>query len=284
MRLDIFSIDMPQLGQSGRKVRVLLPPGYADEPERRYPVLYMQDGHNLFDPGTATFGAHWRIGESLDELAATGDTRRMIVVGVDCDHGREGLARLDEYSPWVNPRIALDLSRAAGVAAAGGKGEAYLSFLLESLMPEIDRRYRTLRGPESTGIAGSSMGGLFSLWALYRAPKAFGLCGAFSSAFWFAKAEALAALRAQWRPGASVYLDVGTAETSDDTKPDFARRYLQDTLDMRDELMKLGQPEAELLCAVDEGAEHSERAWARRFPRFADWAMDRLEGSLDGRR
>lgn len=284
MRVDIFNIDMPQLGQVRRKVRVLLPPDYADEPERRYPVLYMQDGHNLFDPSAASFGAHWRIGENMDELAADGDRRRMIVVGVDCDHGREGLSRLDEYSPWVNPRIALDLSRAPGVAAAGGKGEAYLSFLLESLIPEINRRYRTLQGPASTGIAGSSMGGLFSLWALYRAPEAFGLCGAFSSAFWFAKAEALAALRAEWRPGTSVFLDVGTAETSVDTKPDFARRYLQDTLELRDELVKLGQPEAELLCTVDEGGEHSERAWAQRFPRFADWTLDRLQGALDGRR
>ncbi len=94
MHIDIHETTIRQLGGRLRTVRVLLPAGYEAQPSRRYPVLYMQDGHNLFDPQSATYGAHWRIGETMDGMAAAGDDRRAIIVGVDCSHEREGLARL----------------------------------------------------------------------------------------------------------------------------------------------------------------------------------------------
>ncbi len=282
MHIDIHETTIHELGDRRRTIRVLLPEGYDQRPSRRYPVLYMQDGHNLFDPLSATYGAHWRIGETMDAMAAAGDGRRAIIVGVDCSHEREGLARLDEYSPWTNPDIGADLSRAPAGIPAGGEGEAYLSFLSDSLMPWVNESYRTLPGRESTGIAGSSLGGLFSLYALYRRPELFALCGAFSSAFWFAKGELLAFLASAFRPDRSVYLDIGTKETSDDSKPGFARRYLDDTLELRDWLLGRGQPGESLLCVVDEGADHSERSWARRFPLFIDWALSRLFGAAEG--
>ncbi len=279
MTIDTFEINIPQLGSRKRTVRVLLPPGYGETPQRRYPVLYMQDGHNLFSAKTATFGKHWEIGETLDTLAARGDRRRVIVVGVDCNHDRQGMSRLDEYSPWVNPAISMDISRAKGFDSAGGEGAAYLAFIAETLMPLINMKYRTLTGPDSTGIAGSSMGGLFSLYALYEQPDLFGLCGAFSTAAWFAKEALMKHLADRFRPDRAVYLDIGTKETSDARKQDFPNRYLQDTLDIRDYLLSRGLPQKQLLCVVEEGANHSEHSWARRFPGFITWALDRLQGA-----
>ncbi|MCA1949050.1 MAG: hypothetical protein LDL24_00630 [Treponema sp.] len=279
MTIETFEISIPQLGGRKRTVRVLLPPGYGEEQERRYPVLYMQDGHNLFSPETATFGKHWEIGETLDALAVRGDRRRVLVVGVDCNHDRQGMSRLDEYSPWVNPSISLDISRARGFESAGGEGAQYLAFLADTLMPLINQKYRTLPGPASTGIAGSSMGGLFSLYALYERPDLFGLCGAFSTAAWFAKEALMQHIAQNYRADRAVYLDIGTAETSDDSKADFPSRYLQDTLDIRDYLTSRGLAQERLLCVVDKGANHSEQSWARRFPGFINWAFGHLAGA-----
>lgn len=275
-------LTLPQLQNRKRTVRVLLPPGYHDEPARRYPVLYMHDGHNLFFADTATYGTHWQIGETMNAMAAAGDPRRIIIVGVDCNHGRDGIARLDEYSPWINTGIGELLSRADGVTAAGGEGAAYTDFITDTLISWTDRHYRTIAAAGSRAIAGSSMGGLISLYALYQKPDCFRLAGAFSSAFWFAKEQVLEHLAAHYRPGKAVYLDIGTAETSDPSKPDFARRYLQDTLDVRDYLVSCGQELSELPCVIEEAAVHNEAAWARRFPGFIDWALQRLEGALPG--
>ncbi|HOX17186.1 MAG TPA: alpha/beta hydrolase-fold protein [Spirochaetales bacterium] len=279
MKIEIETLRMPQLGMRERTVRVLLPPGYEVETGRRYPVLYMQDGHNLFDPATATYGTHWAIGETMDALAASGEAGRWIVVGVDCNHGDRGMKRLDEYSPWVNAELGLELSRAAGRAAAGGEGRAYLDFLADTLKPWVDGRYRTLPGPASTGIAGSSMGALFSLYALHERPDVFSLAGAFSTAAWFAMDELVAHIESRFRPDRAVYLDIGTLESSDPSKPEFPKRYLDETLALRELYRAKGLPPERLLCVVDEGADHSERSWARRFPAFARWALDRLEGA-----
>jgi len=279
MKIEIEILRMPQLGMRERTVRVLLPPGYEVETGRRYPVLYMQDGHNLFDPATATYGTHWAIGETMDALAASGEAGRWIVVGVDCNHGDRGMKRLDEYSPWVNAELGLELSRAAGRAAAGGEGRAYLDFLADTLKPWVDGRYRTLPGPASTGIAGSSMGALFSLYALHERPDVFSLAGAFSTAAWFAMDELVAHIESRFRPDRAVYLDIGTLESSDPSKPEFPKRYLDETLALRELYRAKGLPPERLLCVVDEGADHSERSWARRFPAFARWALDRLEGA-----
>lgn len=274
-----FEMTMPQLNQRRRTIRVLLPPGYDSQPERRYPVLYMQDGHNLFDPASATYGVHWQIGETMQKLAAAGDLRRIIIVGVDCNNDKQGMARLDEYSPWVNRNIGRQISRAKAYPSAGGEGKAYLSFITDSLMPWINRHYRSLPAADATAIAGSSMGGLFSLYALYEQAAAFSLCGAFSSAFWFAKEAMLTHLGSNFVGGKAVYLDIGTNESSDESQPDFARRYLEDTLDIRDYLICKGMTDRSLFCVIDKDASHCEAAWARRFPVFIDWALQHLHGN-----
>jgi metallo-beta-lactamase class B len=156
---------IPQLGRT-RRVWLYLPPDYATS-GKRYPVLYMHDGQNLFDNATA-FSGEWGVDEALDSLHARGD-RGVIVVGVD----NGGQRRLDEYSPWKNDRFG------------GGDGAAYVEFLARTLKPYVDARYRTLPEREHTGVMGSSMGGLISLYAGLRHPEVFGRVGVFSPSLWF---------------------------------------------------------------------------------------------------
>ena len=156
---------MPQLGRT-RRIWIYLPPDYATS-GKRYPVLYMHDGQNLFDAATS-YAGEWGIDESLDSLAARGD-RGVIVVGID--NGSE--QRMNEYSPWRHPQ------------SGGGEGDRYVQFLVQTLKPFIDRRFRTLPDREHTGVMGSSMGGLISLAAAFRHPEVFGRVGVFSPSLWF---------------------------------------------------------------------------------------------------
>ncbi len=159
---------MPQLGRM-RRVQVWLPSGYADS-NARYPVLYVHDGQNVFDAATTSYGTEWRMDETLDSLSA-----HVIVVAID--HGVDH--RLDEYGPFAND------------VYGGGQGEAYVAFLTETFKPHIDERFRTLPDAQHTGILGSSMGGLISLYAGLTRPDVFGRAGVFSPSLWFAENQML---------------------------------------------------------------------------------------------
>ncbi|MGY0391627.1 TIM-barrel domain-containing protein [Bizionia sp. KMM 8389] len=150
-----------------RRVWIYLPPNYKAS-QKSYPVVYMHDGQNLFDKITSGYG-EWGIDETLNKLSETKGLD-LIVVGID--HG--GDKRLDEYSPWKHAKYG------------GGEGDAYLSFLVETLKPYIDANYRTLPNREQTAIFGSSMGGLISHYAALKYPDVFGKVGVYSPAFWFA--------------------------------------------------------------------------------------------------
>jgi predicted alpha/beta superfamily hydrolase len=141
--LVLESLESPQLGNR-RDIYVYLPRTYA-ESDRRFPVMYMQDGQNLFDRATS-FGEEWGVDQIL-ESAAPGRTEA-IVVGI----ANTGDTRCDEYSPFRDPKLG------------GGAGDRYLAFLTDTVKPAVDSRFRTLPGREATGIAGSSMGGLISLY------------------------------------------------------------------------------------------------------------------------
>ena len=160
---DVWS---PELGNR-REVVVYLPPTYGRS--RRFPVVYMQDGQNLFDPATAHAG-DWALLRALDALAAAG--HETIIVGV----WNAGEARIAEYSPFRDEKTG------------GGRGDLYLAFLIETLKPMIDRRFRTRPERAHTGIAGSSMGGLISLYGFFRAPAVFGFAGVLSPSLWYADA------------------------------------------------------------------------------------------------
>ena len=245
------SFAMPQLGRS-RRVWIYLPPGYETS-RARYPVIYMADGQNVFDDATS-FSGEWGVDETLDSLAARG-AGGAIVVAVD--HG--GTHRLDEYDPWraTNPRYG------------GGEGEAYTRFVVETLKPWIDARYRTLPDRTHTAIAGSSMGGLISLYAALTRPEVFGGAGVFSCACWIAR-DSVYALARRARPRAGqvprLYFVVGGEETADD-----------EPVHDQEEIVKMlrdnGWPVGSIRALVAEDGKHAEWFWRREFPAAYRWLL-----------
>jgi predicted alpha/beta superfamily hydrolase len=171
-----------------RDVIVWLPPGYDASPETRYPVLYMQDGQDIFDPKTSATGVDWGVDELLTEKIGAGQLPPMIVVGVYCTADRR-----PEYDPF-------------------GKGEQYAQFLINELKPMIDREFRTLDGPENTSVMGSSMGGLISLYLGWKHPEVFGRVAALSCHFHWNNAEFLNHLEAtgSYPKSVKLYVDYGT--------------------------------------------------------------------------
>jgi len=159
--------NIPQL-ERDRRIWVYLPPDYETALDKYYPVLYMHDGQNVFDAATS-FSGEWEVDETLNELFNQGDYG-VIVVAID----NGGQYRLDEYSPWVNDDYG------------GGQGDDYVQFLINTLKPDIDSEFRTLPGRGFTGVMGSSMGGLISMYAGREYEEVFGKIGSFSPAYWFA--------------------------------------------------------------------------------------------------
>jgi predicted alpha/beta superfamily hydrolase len=228
----------PQLRNS-RHLLVYLPPSY-DDGDRRYPVVYMHDGQNLFDPATS-FSGEWAVDQTME--AASDEGLEAIVVGIP----NIGPERTNEYSPFLDEKNG------------GGRGELYLRFLTETVKPLIDADFRTLSDREHTGIAGSSMGGLISLYAFFRYRHIFGFAGVMSPSLWFAKRAVLEWVNRQPYAGGRVYIDVGMRE---------GQKTLDDVLKLRDILEAKGYRNLrDLLCVVDTAGDHSERAWARRLHR-----------------
>lgn len=142
-----------------RHVEIWLPPGYDDDPSRRYPVIYMSDGQNLFDPRIASTGIDWGIDEAMMAGVEAGTFEPAIVVGA-WSTARRG----PEYNPW-------------------GEADTYARFLVEELIPRVNGEFRTRTGPENTFHMGSSMGGLLSYYLVKEHPDVFGACGCVSTHF-----------------------------------------------------------------------------------------------------
>lgn len=240
-----------------RRVDVWLPPSYAQSPRHRYPVLYMHDGQNLFDPGIAFTGSDWDIDGAMTQLVARGEVREAIVVGV-----WNTSDRFAEYMPQAAVTTTPVDSGIEGrplLAADGLRGDDYLRFLVDALKPEIDRRYRTRPGRDDTFVMGSSMGGLISLYAISRHPRTFGAAAALSTHWpacggcmidWFA---------AHLPPRRShrLYFDFGTA-TLDARYPPYQAR-------MDTALSRAGWHQGRSWRTLRfEGAKHNEAAWRDR--------------------
>jgi metallo-beta-lactamase class B len=230
------SFYMPQLNRS-RRVWVYLPLAYSD-PARRFPVLYMQDGQNVFDAATS-FSGEWEVDETLARLEQAGDSG-IIVVAID----NGGSERLDEYSPWVNSQYG------------GGEGEAYADFIAQTLKPHIDSQFRTQPDRRHTGIMGSSMGGLISLYAALRHPGVFSRVGALSPSLWFSDSVYRFVSTAIPLPGARAYFLAGGQE------PAFVAANNQR---MRDSLLVRGYAPEALSTRVVAGGQHSEWFWRQEF-------------------
>lgn len=226
-----------------RTVRIYLPPGYAHS-QRRYPVLYMHDGQNLFDAATA-YAGEWGVDEALNALANSRGLR-VIVVGID----NGGAERIRELNPFDNPQYGK------------GEGEQYLAFLVAVLKPWIDQHYRTRPDRQHTAIMGSSMGGLISSCAINRYPQVFGSAGIFSPAYWLAP-QVFADTLAQPPPRTErIYFYAGGSE--DETMvPDVKRMVAL----LRDS----GLPAHNLEVRVNPVGRHNEAAWRAEFPRAVEW-------------
>jgi predicted alpha/beta superfamily hydrolase len=243
---------------TSRDLIVYLPPGY--EPDgRRYPVLYLQDGQNLFDPATAFGGQDWHADITADALIFQGAIEPVIIVGVY----NTGIRRISEYTPTRDPRIR-----------KGGKADRYAEMLAREVKPFIDREYRTFKPASQTGVGGSSLGGLVSLMAALRYPRVFGRVAVLSPSVWWDHGSILKMVHSySQRVRPSIWLDAGTAEG------DSPEKVVADLRLLRDALVTTGWREGVDLqyCEV-EGAGHHEHAWGSRlghvlqhlFPRMPD--------------
>jgi predicted alpha/beta superfamily hydrolase len=221
---------------------VYLPPGYEAEGDRRFPVLYMQDGQNLFDPETSFIhGNYWRLGETADALIETGEIEPLIIVGIY----NVGVKRIDEYTPVEDKRLG------------GGQADAYGRMLVEELKPFIDRQYRTLPGAGNCGMGGSSLGGLVTLYLGLRYSAEFSRLAVLSPSVWWRNRTILRTVAAlSQKPELRIWLDIGTQEST---------RAVPDARALRDGLIKKGwQLGQDLTYFEAEGAEHTESAWADR--------------------
>jgi predicted alpha/beta superfamily hydrolase len=225
----------PQL-ENERDIDIFLPPSYA-RTRRRYPAIYMQDGQNLADPHRA-FAGTWRLEECLTALARRG--LETIIIGVP----NRGAERLREYSPFVDARHG------------GGGADAYLAFIERTLKPLVDRRVRTRPERDATGIFGSSMGGLISLYSFFRAPETFGFAGAMSPSLWFGGRALIDYVERSGTPDGRLYLDAGTEEGAGTVR---------DATELARVLERKGYVAGEsMLFTAAAGGRHEEAHWAAR--------------------
>ena len=229
-----------------RDVLVYLPPGYESNQRRRYPVLYLHDGQNLFDGATSFIkGSEWRVDETAQALINARAIRPLIIVGIY----NTGPDRTAEYTPTPNDK------------REGGKAALYGRLLVEELKPFIDSRYRTLKDAQHTGLGGSSLGALVSLHLALKYPKVFGRVAAVSPSVWWDNRMILREVLAlKKRTSARIWLDMGTREGGQE-----AAEHRNNARQLRDALLAKGWREnLDLKYYEAEGAEHNEGAWALR--------------------
>jgi len=227
-----------------RTILVYLPPGYqraAGGRARRYPVLYLQDGQNVFDRATS-FGEEWHVDETAQSLIESGQIEPLIVVAIY----NTGVHRIEEYTPTY-------------VAAKGGGGSAdqYGRMLVEEIKPLIDRKYRTLPSAASTGLGGSSLGGLVTLYLGLKYPNVFNRLAVLSPSVWWDERVILQEVQAlQAKPPLRIWLDAGTGEGAG---------VITDARALRDALLAKGWvTDHDFRYHEAIGAEHNEQSWGAR--------------------
>jgi predicted alpha/beta superfamily hydrolase len=232
--------------ESRHELIVFEPPGYRRGDSRRYPVLYLQDGQNLFDPHTAFLGQEWDAEVAAERVIEQGTVEPLLIVGIY----NAGVHRIDEYTPSYDPGMG-----------RGGKAHLYGRMLVEEIIPWVHDNYDTASGPENTGVGGSSLGALLALYLGLQHSDVFGKVAALSPSVWwgnrwilrFAATHPLSLIPRMW-------LDVGTAEGPD------PEATLADTRRLRSILEKRGWQEGHTLRYLEaEGAPHNEYAWGTRF-------------------
>ena len=235
---------MPQLNRY-RKIWIYLPPSYKQAKNKTYPVLYMHDGQNLFNVQTAAFETEWGVDECLDTLAAQLN-KECIVVGID----NGGDKRMTEYNPYDDAKYGK------------GEGKQYIEFVATTLKTYIDKNYRTQKDAKHTFIAGSSVGGLISLYALVEYPDVFGGAGVFSPAFWVVPQLYNDVANTKWQKSFRVYFYAGEKESASmirDMQKMFNIVKGKNCCTLQDVTFPLGQ--------------HNEKYWRDEFDDFYRWIM-----------
>ncbi|MBQ6466114.1 MAG: alpha/beta hydrolase [Oscillospiraceae bacterium] len=252
--IDIFDVTLPALtGAETRRAYVYLPEAAGDG-DRRFPVLYMFDGHNVFFDEDATYGKSWGLGEYLDAFEVP-----LIVAAVECNHGEDN-ARLKEYAPYS--------FSALGFGSIEGRGPRTMDWLVHVFKPGIDRDYPTLPDREHTFIAGSSMGGLMSLYAVSCFNETFSRAAALSPSLNFGpRSLERLLLGAKMRRDTVIYMDMGETEL----KWRGTRRLFR-------HFCELLQKEGVLLTSrLVPGGEHNEASWEKQIPFFLPALLYGLE-------
>jgi enterochelin esterase-like enzyme len=241
-----------------RDLIVYLPGIYEKNPGLRFPVLYLQDGQNLFDPATAFIpGMDWGVGQTADALIARGAIQPLIIVGIY----NTGKKRVREYTPSRDRKLG------------GGGADRYAKMLRYEIMPFVEAQYRTLGGAGNTGLGGSSLGGLLTIYLGLKFPQVFGKLAVLSPALWWNQrwvVDFAARRRGKNRP--RVWLDAGTDEGG---------RTLDDVRRLRDILLQKGwQLDRDLHFEEIQGGQHNEAAWAQRVGPFLQFLFPPRETAV----
>ena len=234
-----------------RFLRVWLPPEYeaSQNRGRHYPVLYLNDGQNLFETATAFGGTEWQADETADRLIRAGAIPPLIIVGIDNAQND----RIKEYFPYRTLRPPVLRPR----------GERYPDFLMNEVMPFVQQRYRIARGPQHTGLGGSSLGALIALYTVIQRRDVFGRLLIESPSLFVANRRILKQARSFIDWPERIFLAIGTKEVGRDDKD---RQAVDDVRALELTLRRAGLNDQRLLVKIDEGAIHNEREWAKRFP------------------
>jgi len=239
-----------------RMLRVLVPANYFSphNAHRSYPVLYLQDGENLFDEATSPQG-EWHVDETVEHLVGSFKIPPMFVVGIDS----AGDKRSSEYLPYTDP-----LNRADGVADEQGvHGKEYARFLTTEVIPFIEKRYRIARGAMNTGLGGASYGGVITLYTALEYPGVFGHVLVESPELWIGKNQLLKDAENAKQLPPKIYLGIGTKEGGEPTR---STQMVNQVRDLESILMKKGLGASRLRVAIEEGGQDNEAAWSRRLP------------------
>jgi predicted alpha/beta superfamily hydrolase len=234
-----------------RMLRVWLPPRY-DAPgneSRHYPVLYLNDGQNLFDRATAFAGVEWQVDETADRLIRQEVIPPLIVVGIDNTQDD----RIKEYLPF----------RSFQPPVLRPQGKRYPDFLMNEVMRFVYERYRIAQGPENTGIGGSSLGALIALYTVIERPGVFGRLLLESPSLFVSNRRILKYSRHFRGWPAKVFIAMGTRESGREDKD---RQVVEDVRELERILRRAGLDGSRLLVNIDGGATHNEGEWAKRFP------------------
>ena len=245
--IEKWAADFPALtGKEPRTVYVYVPDEAEEDPDARFPVLYMFDGHNVFFDEDATYGKCWGMKEYMDETETP-----MIIVGVDCNHSPDN-GRLREYSPFT--------FSAKGVGLIRGQGKATMDWFTRTLKPMIDQRYPTIPDREATFIAGSSMGGLMSLYAVTAYNQVFSRAACLSPSIWVAPRKVTKLIRdARLTPDTVIYMDYGSREMGNH---DGMRRFFAAVT------QQLMEKKVWLTSRIIPNGDHCEACWEEQIPVF----------------